>query len=337
MKPLITALVDTYNHEKYIEQALASVLEQGLSPAELEIVVVDDGSTDGTASIIQKFVPRVKHIRKKNAGQASALNVGISTARGEFLSLLDGDDFFHRGKLVRVLDAFQKRPNLGMVYHRLLQWDMRTDERREYSGPMCSGDIDSTPDIVFTYVPHPTSCLSFRRDMLDRMLPIPEALRIQADGYLGAMIILVAPILAIPECLATYRVHGDNLYYDDQSCISPNTLKKRLEPRQILLDAMHQWVEANALSRKPPVRSFLDRWKLFLQGDEFQLKAPGRFRFFSHLLLYNRCYGPYQSPRLRMINRINAVGALALGYKHFRWLEQGRLALVGAVKRIFAS
>jgi glycosyltransferase involved in cell wall biosynthesis len=69
MKPLITALVDTYNQERYIEQALVSVLEQGLSPAELEIVVVDDGSTDNTSSIIQIFLPRVKYLRGKNGAK----------------------------------------------------------------------------------------------------------------------------------------------------------------------------------------------------------------------------------------------------------------------------
>jgi glycosyltransferase involved in cell wall biosynthesis len=82
MKPLVTGLIDTYNHERYIEQAIVSVLEQGLSAEELEIVVVDDGSTDGTASIVEKFAPRVRHVRKKNGGQASAFNVGYRESRG---------------------------------------------------------------------------------------------------------------------------------------------------------------------------------------------------------------------------------------------------------------
>ena len=85
MKPTVTALVDTFNHERYIEQALVSVLEQGLSASELEIVVVDDGSTDRTPSIIQKFLPRVKYLRKKNGGQASAFNAAFPEISGQMV------------------------------------------------------------------------------------------------------------------------------------------------------------------------------------------------------------------------------------------------------------
>src|ERR1700740_3253440 len=115
MKPLITALVDTYNHERYIEQALVSVLEQGLSPSELEIVVVDDGSTDRTPEIIQKFLPRVKYLRKRNGGQASALNAGFAAANGEIVAILDGDDWWAEKKLTTVIDALEKNPEAAAI------------------------------------------------------------------------------------------------------------------------------------------------------------------------------------------------------------------------------
>jgi len=74
----------------------------------LEIVVVDDGSTDQTPSIIQKFVPRVKHARKKNGGQASAFNAGFAEARGEIVAFLDGDDWWAKEKLLTVADALER-------------------------------------------------------------------------------------------------------------------------------------------------------------------------------------------------------------------------------------
>src|SRR4029077_17635502 len=130
MKPLITALVDTYNHERYIEQALVSVLEQGLSPEELEIVVVDDGSTDQTPSISQKFGPRVKHVRKKNGGQASAFNAGFAEARGEIVAFLDGDDWWGKDKLFTVTDALERHPEVAAVGHGHYEFHEETNETR---------------------------------------------------------------------------------------------------------------------------------------------------------------------------------------------------------------
>src|ERR1700744_6122202 len=98
-RPRVTALIDTYNHEQYISQTVQSVLDQDFSPEELEIVVVDDGSTDGTASIVESFAPRVKLIRKKNGGQASAFNTGFAASTGEIVAILDGDDWWAKGKL----------------------------------------------------------------------------------------------------------------------------------------------------------------------------------------------------------------------------------------------
>src|SRR5260370_40875517 len=80
-QPLISALIDTFNQERYIEHAILSVLDQGLSPSELEIIVVDDGSTDGTGAIVQQFLPRIRYLRKENGGPASALNSAIPELR----------------------------------------------------------------------------------------------------------------------------------------------------------------------------------------------------------------------------------------------------------------
>src|SRR5579863_566501 len=102
-KPLVTVLVDTCNHERFIEEAIVSVLEQDFPRKEMEILVVDDGSTDRTPEIIGKFATRVHHLRKSNGGQASAFNAGIAEARGEIIAFLDGDDWWERNKLERVL------------------------------------------------------------------------------------------------------------------------------------------------------------------------------------------------------------------------------------------
>src|SRR5712664_895955 len=208
MKPLITALVDTYNHEKYIEQALVSVLEQGLSPAELEIVVVDDGSTGNTASIIQKFVPRVKHLLKKNGGQASAFNAGFAEMSGQIVALLDGDDYWLPGKLRRIIDEFEKNPGVGTVHHRLREVNEVTGEIHDGVFSAISGNIAHDRKLILSFTPTPTSSLAFRGDLLQKILPIPEGIWIQADGYMQALAPLLAAVIGIDEPLAVYRIHG---------------------------------------------------------------------------------------------------------------------------------
>src|SRR5277367_4103493 len=101
-RPLLSVLVDTYNHEKFIEQAIVSVLEQDFPTKDLEILVVDDGSSDRTPEILKKFEPRIRNLRKSNGGQASAFNHGIPECKGEVIAFLDGDDWWAPGKLTRV-------------------------------------------------------------------------------------------------------------------------------------------------------------------------------------------------------------------------------------------
>jgi len=94
VKPILSVLIDTYNHEQYIEQAVVSAVEQDFPPEDFEILVVDDGSTDRTPDIVRKFAPRVRLLRKKNGGQASAFNAAFSELRGDIVSFLDGDDWW---------------------------------------------------------------------------------------------------------------------------------------------------------------------------------------------------------------------------------------------------
>jgi glycosyltransferase involved in cell wall biosynthesis len=334
--PLITVVITTYNYGRYVEQAIDSVVSQDFPQEQVQIVVVDDGSTDDTAERVKKYGARVEYFRQANEGQASALNLGISKARGEILALLDADDLFLPGKLARVAEAFERNPAVGMVYHPMQEWHMQSGERRDSKHPLVSGDVHKELDRFFFYIPHPTSCVAFRRKCLHPLLPIPEEIRMLADGYLVTLFPFVSPILALPEVLVVYRIHGANQYFADEHRMSAEDREKRLGQRQIQYGAMCKWLaEHGYTEEQPAVRSFLDRWTLWRQSDEFLLKAPGRLRFFSHLLLYNRSYGPHLSRKLRIINRVNAIGALVVGYKRFHLLERWRLALTAWFKRSF--
>src|ERR1700731_4357046 len=125
-KPFITALIDTYNHQSFIEDAINSVLNQVFPASETEILVVDDGSTDNTREIVRKFAPRVRLLFKSNGGQASAFNAGIPEARGEIVAFLDGDDWWAKEKMNVVVDYLEGRPHIGVVGHGIYEFDSDT-------------------------------------------------------------------------------------------------------------------------------------------------------------------------------------------------------------------
>jgi len=332
--PVITVLITTYNYGRFIEETIDSVVAQEFPAERVQIVVVDDGSTDDTAERLKKYGSRVEYFRKANGGQASALNVGIAKARGEILALLDADDLFLPDKLARVWGEFERNPELGMVYHRMQEWHMNSGERREWGEFVAvSGNAREEPEKFVRYVPQPTSCITFRRSALAQLLPIPEEITMLADCYLVALIPLQAAVMAIEECLTVYRIHGRNHYATGERRISVETSSKRLRMWRVVIGAMRKWLEDQRYSRKQPaVRALLERWKLLLQREEFAIRAPGRLQFFWYLLQSHRYQRHRMGWRLQVINYFNAAGALVVGYENFWRLDEQRENVTRAVR-----
>jgi glycosyltransferase involved in cell wall biosynthesis len=111
---LVSVIIPVFNGEKYLREAIESALGQTYKP--VEIIVVDDGSTDGSAEIAKSFVPHVRYVFKSHGGLAAALNYGISLSRGDFLSFLDADDLWVEDKLALQMTAFDNDPALDAVF-----------------------------------------------------------------------------------------------------------------------------------------------------------------------------------------------------------------------------
>lgn len=118
--PLVSVIIPAYNAEKYVLLAINSVLEQNYAP--LEILLIDDGSTDGTAKLVQREAPQVNIIQQVNAGVAAARNTGLRHASGELICFLDADDGWFPGKLAAQVDYLARHPEVGLVFHRWLVW-----------------------------------------------------------------------------------------------------------------------------------------------------------------------------------------------------------------------
>jgi glycosyltransferase involved in cell wall biosynthesis len=332
-KPLISVLIDTYNYGQYVEEAIESVVLQDFPADEREILVVDDGSTDDTEERVRKFGDAVTYMRKPNGGQASAFNFGLRRARGKYVALLDADDYWLPGKLSRIAEEFEKHPDAGMVYHGLRQLNSQEGRMWDAQAAQVSGFLPAKTRDLLRYTWFPTSFLAFRRSALELLLPIPESLTIQADAHLSALIVFVAPIVALPDYLAVYRVHGANLFADGARNIDPVRCELRARTRKALIAGMKLWLSERSYDlTRQDLQMLMKQWEVAQEEESFLLYPPNRWHISRHFMRYARYYGPQLGWRHRTAVYLNAAGSLVVGYKNIHKLDEWRMAITHAFR-----
>ena len=216
--PTVSALMAAYNYEQYVERAIQSALDQDYPPELLEVVVIDDGSTDSTADIVKDMVARnppgrIRLIQQPNGGYVAATNRGLAEGRGEMLALLDADDMWLPDKTRRQVEMFQQRPELGMVFSDMVVVDSEEQTVR----PSLIWHLKEIPERAFARVLWENvatqSAIMIRRDLRDVVAPIPKEIT-YADWWVTLRSVQHAQIDFSREPLALYRVHGANLTAD---------------------------------------------------------------------------------------------------------------------------
>lgn len=207
-RPYFSAVINNYNYGRFVGQAIDSILAQDFPKGEVEVVVVDDGSTDDSREVIGRYKDKVRLIAQKNQGQASALSVGLSAGQGQVCCPMDADDIWHPQKLSAVAEAM-KDPAVGLVQHFQREVDI---------------DAKELPHALPTWPPYytietvvsgrvdygATSSLALRKEILDRILPIPNDLWVFTDVYLVDFGLLHAKMANLPRVLGYHRIHGKN-------------------------------------------------------------------------------------------------------------------------------
>ena len=209
--PLVSVIVNNYNYAQFIEQSIDSALNQGYP--NLEVIVVDDGSTDNSRQVIAQYSDRIYPIFQENGRQAAALNTGFAASRGEIILFLDADDYLLPTAVEQVVSAFQ--PGIGKVHFRL-QVVNGDNQSLGYFVPsvgmtLDSGEVWHKLLQTSSYVSSPMSGNAYRRETLVPLFPIPDEYKTTADDYLMISTPFYAKQLAgIDQPLGTYRVHNSN-------------------------------------------------------------------------------------------------------------------------------
>src|SRR5215471_9220074 len=137
--PLVSVVIPTYNRADYIGETIESVLQQTYS--NIEIIVIDDGSTDNTAQVVERFESRVRYVRQENAERGASRNHGLRLAQGEFISFLDSDDLWMPSKAAAAVSLLQENPAIGLVCTDAVQIDGQGKEVQTLRARGRSGDV----------------------------------------------------------------------------------------------------------------------------------------------------------------------------------------------------
>jgi len=112
--PLVSCVIPVFDGERYLGETLDSILAQTYQP--LEVIVVDDGSTDGTGRVVAGYGQRVHYLWQTNQGEAAARSRGLTVAKGEYIAFLDADDLWHPEKLARQISRASERPEIDLCF-----------------------------------------------------------------------------------------------------------------------------------------------------------------------------------------------------------------------------
>jgi glycosyltransferase involved in cell wall biosynthesis len=288
--PLVSALVAAYNAEPFVAEAVESALAQDWPADRLEIVVVDDGSTDGTAPVVEAIAAahpgRIRLIRQANAGACGATNTAFAAARGELIALLDADDAWPAGKLRAQHAVLAARPEVGLVYGDMRIVDARgrvlhesfLEGQRPPRG-RCLAELLESNDAT-------ASSLLFRRSLA---APIPDGVP-YTDWWFAARAAQQSEIAYLAEPRTLYRFHGGNLTLGTEGAARRRELRKaiafrrwflrRLAPGELSardLSLVWQAIELNAAELDEPFPDREPAPELVADGEALLRRgAPAR-------------------------------------------------------------
>lgn len=207
--PVFSVVIPTFNRAGLVSQAVLSVLEQTF--ADHEVVVVDDGSTDGTREALNPYIDRIRYVHQENAGVAAARNRGIAESRGEYLAFLDSDDLFAPKMLEQARRTFERHPEVGAVFTAEIELDAQERPRRVVT-KKTHGEFFTPAGMIGTDTRVGSGRPGIvRRRWVEKLGGFDESLGCAVDCDLWIRYSFHMPMVLQPEPLVLRRWHSSNL------------------------------------------------------------------------------------------------------------------------------
>ncbi len=208
--PKVSVIIPTYNNAKLVTRAIDSVLTQTFT--DQEIIVVNDGSTDNTESVLSSYTDRITVVHQPNLERAAARNNGIQRSSGRYIAFLDDDDWWHPKKLEKQVNYLDENPAIGLV----CSFAYQVGPDGAILGTI--GELRQLPQIPLYSLPWfflgssvLTLTVVIKREIIERAGGFEEHTRYIEDWDLWMRSSIFSPVICVPEPLAYYQLHGRNV------------------------------------------------------------------------------------------------------------------------------
>lgn len=237
--PLISVIMPAYNHERYVGEAIESVLTQTFS--DFEFIIINDGSKDGTERVIKNFTDcRIRYFSQKNSGAHNALNRGISLAQGKYISIINSDDIYFHGRLSSLFH-YAESEALDFIFTAIEHIDSKTVHCRRVGYERLLASYKETGDLLGTIlienIALTTSNFFFTKLLFERVGDFSSYRYAHDYDFLLRVFKACGPtgIAMLPERLLKYRRHGNNTIIEDACLVS-------LEANEILMNHLAEFI-----------------------------------------------------------------------------------------------
>lgn len=264
-EPLVSVLICNYNYGQYLKEAINSALGQTYS--HIEVIVIDDGSSDNSREVIANYKNKIISVLKENGGQASAFNAGWAISQGEIICLLDSDDKWLPQKVEQVVQIAHLFSNCSCIYHRIQNIDKVSNSFGKPWPPykVIQGNISQKVVKTGGWWPFPPSTgLSFTRNFLSQVMNIPEEeYRICADTYLADLAPFFGDVIGIDQTLSLFRIHDSNNWSNPV-----NHQKRELQHHELRVKVLNRVLENSGFNMQVSLQDHLPYQRLkFRLGD----------------------------------------------------------------------
>lgn len=207
-RPLVSVVIPCYNSEEWLEDTLDSVYNQTYN--HLEVIVIDDGSTDNTKEIVKKYSDKIKYIYQENSGPSVARNTGINNSKGEYIAFLDADDMWEEDKLIKQIEFMKNNSSYGVVVTDLKVVNESNEYLYTHKNIWPENKKEIIEKIFMGGIGMSTPTIMARKNLLEKVGGFDEQLPAREDHFLLMNVAEISSIKHIQEPLVRRRINDSS-------------------------------------------------------------------------------------------------------------------------------